>query len=70
MTKPVFVRLTQQPEGLPILVRANRIAAVARTEEGGSRVFLGGALSVLVGESEDEVLAALSDLTADVPHDR
>lgn len=54
----MFVQLTQQPEGLPILIRSNRIAAIARTED-GSRVFLGGALSCLVSETEDEVLAAL-----------
>lgn len=61
----VFIRLTQQPESLPILIRSSRIAAIARTED-GSRVFLGGALSCLVSETEDEVLAAL---TPDAPDD-
>lgn len=60
----MFVRLTQQPEGLAILIRSSRIAAIARTEE-GSRVFLGGALSCLVAETEDEVLAALASAAAD-----
>lgn len=53
----MFTRLTQIPEGLPILVRTSRIVAVARTEEGGGWVFLGGALNCLV--QEDEVLRLL-----------
>lgn len=55
----MFIRLTQQPEGLPILIRSSRVLAIARTDEGGSRVFLGGALSCLVGEDEESVLQRL-----------
>ncbi len=43
---------------MPILIRSARIVAIAKTED-GSRVFLGGALSCLVSESEDQVLEAL-----------
>lgn len=55
----MFARLTQQETGLPILLRASRIVAIARTEEGGSRVFLGGSLSCLVTEDEDAVVRAI-----------
>lgn len=48
------------PEGLPMHIRANRIQAVTRTDEGTTRIFLGGALSCLVAESDDEVLQALA----------
>lgn len=54
-----FARLTQQETGLPILLRASRVVAIARTEDGGSRVFLGGSLSCLVTEDEAEVARAL-----------
>lgn len=57
----MFIRLTQQPEGLPIVIRSNRVVAVARNDEGGSRVFLGGALSCLVAEDEEAVLMLLQD---------
>lgn len=55
----MFSRFTQ-PEGLPILIRTNRVVAFARTEEGATRIFLGGALSCLVAEDEETVLKALT----------
>lgn len=55
----MFIRLTQAEGGqLAIDIRANRIAAMAASED-GTRLFLGGALSVLVQESLDEVRAKL-----------
>lgn len=57
---PMFSRFTQAPEGLPILIRTNRVVAFARTEEGTTRVFLGGALNCLVAEDEEEVLKILT----------
>ncbi|PZO04814.1 MAG: hypothetical protein DCF29_09390 [Alphaproteobacteria bacterium] len=55
----MFRRFTQQETGLPIQVRAARVVAVARTEDGGSRIFLGGALSCLVTEDDDDVVRAI-----------
>lgn len=56
----MFIRL-RQAEGaqLAIDVRVSRIAAMAESED-GTRLFLGGALSVLVVESLDEVRALLA----------
>lgn len=56
----MFSRFTQAPEGLPILIRTSRVVAFARTEEGSTRVFLGGALSCLVQEDEEAVLKILT----------
>ena len=56
----MFARLTQHETGLPILIRASRVQAIAASEEGGSRVFLSGALSCLVREDEDAVVRALA----------
>lgn len=56
----MFARFNQ-PEGLPILVKTSRVVAFARTEDGQTRIFLGGVLSVLVAEDEDAVLKTLSD---------
>ena len=55
----MFTRFSQ-PEGLPIYIRSSRVMAFARTEDGGTRIFLGGALSCLVAEDEETVLRALS----------
>jgi len=54
-----FVRLTQEPEGLPVYIRTSRIQAFARTTEGGTRIFLTSAFNCLVAENEDEVLRAI-----------
>lgn len=54
----MFLKL-KSPEGTVMLVRAARIVAIAGVEEGGSRVFLGGALSCLVQEGPDEVVALM-----------
>lgn len=62
----MFIRLTQEPEGLPIHVRTARIAAFAKTTE-GTRLFLGGGLSCLVAEDEDAVLAAIRQASAPQP---
>lgn len=43
------------PEGLAMVVRANRVAAFTGLAEGGTRLFLGGALSCIVAEDLDEV---------------
>lgn len=48
-----------QPEGLPVLIRTSRIVAFARTEDGQTRIFLGGAFSILVQEDEVAVLDRL-----------
>lgn len=65
----MFRRFTQLETGLPIHVRANRVMAVARTEDGGCRLFLSGSLSCLVTEDEDTVIRALdgTDDAADRP---
>ena len=55
----MFVRFTQPETGLPIRIRAARVQAFATTEEGTTRIFLGGALSCLVAEDDDTVLATL-----------
>lgn len=55
----MFIRLTQaEGERLAIDIRTSRIAAMAATDE-GTRLFLGGALSVLVSEDLDEVRGRL-----------
>lgn len=59
-----FTRFNQ-PEGLPIYIRTARVLAFARTEDGGTRIFLGGALSCLVAEDEETVLQALTPPTDD-----
>lgn len=56
----MFARFTQDPEGLPIYVRAARVLAFARTEEGGTRIFLGAGLSCLVSENEEHVRRTLA----------
>lgn len=55
----MFARFTQPETGLPIHFRVSRIQAVAAAEDGTTRIFLGGALSCLVAENEDEVLRAI-----------
>ena len=54
----MFARFTT-PEGMPMLIRAARVQAITRTEEGHTRVFLSGSLSCLVAEDEEEVLRRL-----------
>lgn len=56
----MFARFTQEPGGLPIYIRTARVQAFAKAEEGGTRIFLSGALSCLVAEDEQTVLASLS----------
>ncbi|MND22355.1 hypothetical protein D3C80_127320 [compost metagenome] len=56
----MFVRFTQEPEGLPIYVRTARVLAFARTVEGGTRIFLGSGLNCLVAEDEDHVRRTLA----------
>lgn len=56
----MFARFTQEPEGLPIFIRMNRVLGFARTSEGGTRPFLSGAFNCLVAEDEDAVLRALT----------
>lgn len=60
----MFSRFTQ-PEGLPILIRTSRVVAFARTEEGATRIFLGGALSCLVAEDEEAVHRKLTQESDD-----
>lgn len=55
----MFARFTQPETGLPVRIRAARVQAFAATEDGATRIFLGGALSCLVAEDEKTVLAAL-----------
>lgn len=50
----MFVTFTT-PDGLAMHVRASRVVAFTRLEEGGTRIFLGGALSCIVAEDDDEV---------------
>lgn len=54
----MFARFTT-PEGMPMLIRKSRVQAFTRTEEGHTRIFLGGALSCLVAEDEAAVLQVL-----------
>lgn len=56
----MFARFTQPETGLPILLRVSRVQAIAATEDGATRIFLGGSLSCLVAESVDETLKALA----------
>ncbi|MED5536510.1 MAG: hypothetical protein VX661_01555 [Pseudomonadota bacterium] len=55
----MFIRFTQPETGLSILIKAARVQAFAATEEGTTRIFLGGSLSCLVAEDCDAVLASL-----------
>lgn len=65
----MFRQFTQLETGLPIHIRANRVVAVARTEEGGSRLFLSAAMSCLVVEDEDAVIRALEAQSDDAAAD-
>ncbi|WP_269220950.1 hypothetical protein [Brevundimonas vesicularis] len=55
----MFVRFTQPETGLPIHIRAARVQAFAATDDGMTRIFLGGALTCLVAEDDAAVLATL-----------
>ena len=54
----MFVKF-KTPDGLAMVIRANRVAAFTAVETGGSRIFLGGALSCLVEQDVDEVARRL-----------
>lgn len=56
----MFARFTQDPEGLQIYVRTAHAIAFSRTAEGGTRIFLGGGLSCLVAEDEEQVCRTLA----------
>ncbi|ASE39383.2 hypothetical protein CEP68_07620 [Brevundimonas vesicularis] len=61
----MFVRFTQPETGLPIRIRAARVQAFAATEDGSTRIFLSGALTCLVAEDDDAVLATLDPTPED-----
>ena len=61
----MFVRLTQEPDGLPIYIRSSRVLGFAKTSE-GTRVFLTGAFNCLVAEDEEAVLRALTTKDHDI----
>lgn len=63
----MFARFTQEPGGLAIYVRRARVLAFARSDEGGTRIFLSGTYSCLVAEDEETVLAALTDAPENGP---
>ncbi len=53
------------PEGQPMHIRSARVAAFTGLEEGGTRIFLGGALSCIVAEDHVEVGRRLAQPTPD-----
>lgn len=55
----MFAKFTT-PEGAAVHIRENRVQAFVRTEEGTTRIFLSGSLSVLVAEDDEEVRLILS----------
>lgn len=63
----MFVRLTHHEDGQSVHIRSSRVQAFVSTEEGGTRIFLSGALSVLVAEDAGHVEALLSPPAGDRP---